>query len=198
MELEVRERADVAGLALPHDGGAGARARREVAIEAALADVERRAGEELRVGEVPLLELRPRRAEHEVRVFSRQNVSGSESDSSYIEVYAAWDCTSAFAENSADGGKRRTSFWCDSMLSLMRLCLPFVAPGAKSRRRRADSRDGATRSVAASGVAQLNGCDDYCHGEHGCLGDQDERVIAIRLHDVPPGQRRFVRCLGTA
>ena len=54
MELEVRERADVAGLALEHDGGAGARARREVAIEAALADVERRAGEELRVREAPI------------------------------------------------------------------------------------------------------------------------------------------------
>src|SRR4051794_2714801 len=37
-------------------------------------------------------------------VFSRQNVSGSERDSSYIDLYAACDCTCALAENSDDGG----------------------------------------------------------------------------------------------
>ena len=52
VELEVRERARVARLAFPDDRGLGARAVVEVAIEAALGDVERRADEELRLRRV--------------------------------------------------------------------------------------------------------------------------------------------------
>ena len=66
MELPVGERPDVAGLALPDDRRLRAVLGREVTVEAALGQVERRADEELRLRQRPLAEGRPRSPEDEV------------------------------------------------------------------------------------------------------------------------------------
>ena len=144
MELEVRERADVAGLAFEDDRGAGARARGEVAIEAALGDVERRADEELRVRGASTRRTSSTACGTRGPACSRARTSPDRRATARTSTCrrraiarAPWPRTPPTA------GSDAPSFWCDSMLSLLTVMafpLPFVRPGAKMRRFRGGRR----------------------------------------------------------
>jgi hypothetical protein len=66
VKLEVRKRARLSGFPFPHDGCSRARRGFEVAIEAALGEIELRPVEEARLRQIPREKLRPRLAPHEV------------------------------------------------------------------------------------------------------------------------------------
>src|SRR5690606_15083973 len=66
MELAVGERDALSRLSLPDDGGLVSTTGRELAVEAALADVQLRPQKPAREGDVPLEELRPGFAEHQL------------------------------------------------------------------------------------------------------------------------------------
>ncbi len=117
VQLEVRERAGVARLALPDERGLGAVRGAQVTVEAALGDVEPGADEELRGWQLPLLEHRPRRAPNEVRrVLAPELLGLLERLAVHRGVGGVGADAGAVRERLA-GGKRRSSLLWDSMWS---------------------------------------------------------------------------------
>ena len=111
MQLGVGERARVARLAFPENGGARSpKARRQIAVEAVVRDVRLAADKPLGERLVPLERLFERLEPMQLLARSSpQNFGGSAAASSQIRWYSSSDLMRARAENSLGGGNSRFS-----------------------------------------------------------------------------------------